>query len=128
MDGQQIAKYEPQDFNQLPITQVRDAKDNPLVMVVDFPGYMVYCNIWKVSVGRVPLYLIDTDNPLNSDYDKQISAQLYGGDWENRLKQEYLLGIGGIQLLNMLGIKKQVYHCNEGHAALINVQRGGFIH
>jgi glycogen phosphorylase len=123
MDGQQIARYEPQDFTQLPITQVRDAKSDPLVMVVDFPGYKVYCNIWKVSVGRVPLYLIDTDNPLNSEFDKQISAQLYGGDWENRLKQEYLLGIGGIQLLNMLGIKKQVYHCNEGHAALINVQR-----
>jgi starch phosphorylase len=66
---------------------------------------------------------MDTDNPLNSEYDRQITAQLYGGDWENRLKQEYLLGVGGMQLLNQLGIKKQVYHCNEGHAALINAQR-----
>lgn len=123
MDGQQIAVYEPQNFNQLPLTQLKDEFNNPIVLDIDFPGYKVYCNIWKVAVGRVTLLLIDTDHPGNSEYDRQISAQLYGGDWENRLKQEYLLGIGGIQLLNKLGIKKQVYHCNEGHAALINIQR-----
>ncbi len=123
MDGQQIAVYEPQNFNSLPITQLKDNSGNPFVLEVDFPGYKVYCNVWKASVGRVNLMLLDTDHPGNSEYDRQISAQLYGGDWENRLKQEYLLGIGGIQLLNKLGIKKQVYHCNEGHAALINMQR-----
>jgi len=123
MEGQQIAIYEPQNFNLLPLEQVKDEKDNPMELSLDFPGYKVYCNIWKVSVGRVPLYLLDTDHPNNSEYDRQITAQLYGGDWENRLKQECLLGIGGIQLLNTLGIKKQVYHCNEGHAALINAQR-----
>lgn len=123
MDGQQIAIYEPQNFNTLPIEQVKDENDNPLVLDVDFPGYQVHCYIWKVSVGRISLYLIDTDHPANGEYDRQITAQLYGGDWENRLKQEYLLGVGGIQLLNVLGIKKQVYHCNEGHAALINAQR-----
>ena len=123
MDGQQIAIYEPQNFNMLPLEQLKDANGKPFVLTLDFPGYKVYCNVWKVSVGRVPLYLLDTDHPQNSEYDRQISAQLYGGDWENRLKQEYLLGIGGIQLLKALGIKKQVYHCNEGHAALINVQR-----
>ncbi len=123
MDGQQIAKYEPQDFNTLPLTQVKDNKGDNLVLVMDYPGYKLYVNIWKVAVGRVSLFLMDTDNALNSEYDRQITAQLYGGDWENRLKQEYLLGVGGMQLLNLLGIKKQVYHCNEGHAALINAQR-----
>jgi glycogen phosphorylase len=123
MEGQQIAKYEPQDFNTLPLTQVKDAQGENLVLVMDYPGYKLYVNVWKVAVGRVPLYLLDTDNALNSEYDRQITAQLYGGDWENRLKQEYLLGVGGMQLLNLLGIKKQVYHCNEGHAALINAQR-----
>jgi glycogen phosphorylase len=123
MDGQQIARYEAQKFNELPLSPVKDSKGDQMVMEVDFPGYKLYCNIWKVQVGRVPLYLLDTDHPLNSEYDRQISAQLYGGDWENRLKQEVLLGIGGMQLLNTLGIKKQIYHCNEGHAALINAQR-----
>lgn len=123
MEGQQIAIYEPQNFNMLPLVQLKDEHDVPLELVLDFPGYQVYCNVWKVSVGRIPLYLLDTDHPHNSEYDRQITAQLYGGDWENRLKQEYLLGIGGIKLLNTLGIKKQVYHCNEGHAALINAQR-----
>ncbi|MCX6308591.1 MAG: alpha-glucan family phosphorylase [Bacteroidia bacterium] len=123
MDGQQIAKYEPQDFNTLPLTQVKDANGENLVLLMDYPGYKLFVNVWKVAVGRVSLYLLDTDNVLNSEYDRQITAQLYGGDWENRLKQEYLLGIGGMQLLNTLGIKKQVYHCNEGHAALINAQR-----
>jgi starch phosphorylase len=123
MDGQQIAVYEPQDFNSLPLEQVMNEDGTPFELEVQFPGYKVYCNIWKANVGRVPLYLIDTDHQKNSEYDRQISAQLYGGDWENRLKQEVLLGIGGIQLLNKLGISKQVYHCNEGHAALINAQR-----
>ncbi|HKL92167.1 MAG TPA: alpha-glucan family phosphorylase, partial [Bacteroidales bacterium] len=123
IDGQQIAIYEPQNFNHLPLRQLKDSNDNPFVLVVDFPGYQVYCNVWSVAVGRVNLLLLDTDHPNNSEYDRQISAQLYGGDWENRLKQEYLLGMGGIQLLNRLGIQKEVYHCNEGHAALINLQR-----
>jgi starch phosphorylase len=123
IDGQQIAVYEPQNFNKLPIIQLKDAEDKPVALVVNFPGYKVYCNVWQVNVGRVKLLLIDTDHPQNSEFDRQITAQLYGGDWENRLKQEYILGIGGIQLLNQLGIKKQVYHCNEGHAALISIQR-----
>jgi len=117
MDGQQIANYEPQNFNALPLTQV------PMVLEVPYPGRTVYAHIWKVSVGRVPLYLMDTDIPQNSEWDRSITHQLYGGDWENRMKQEYLLGIGGIMMLNKLGIKKQIYHCNEGHAALINAER-----
>ena len=76
-----------------------------------------------MNVGRVSLYLLDTDNEMNSEYDKPITHSLYGGDWENRLKQEILLGIGGMLLLKKLGIKKDIYHCNEGHAALCNLQR-----
>ena len=123
MDGQQIANYEPQNFNALPLTQVMQANGEPMVLEVPYPGRTVYAHIWKVSVGRVPLYLMDTDIPQNSEWDRSITHQLYGGDWENRLKQEILLGIGGILTLKALGIKKDVYHCNEGHAALINVQR-----
>ncbi len=123
MDGQQIANYEPQNFNALPLTQVMQANGEPMVLEVPYPGRTVYAHIWKVSVGRVPLYLMDTDIPQNSEWDRSITHQLYGGDWENRMKQEYLLGIGGILMLNNLGIKKQIYHCNEGHAALINAQR-----
>ena len=123
MDGQQIANYEPQNFNSLPLTQMMESNDEPMVLEVPYPGRVVYANIWRVNVGRVPLYLMDTDIPQNSEWDRSITHQLYGGDWENRMKQEYLLGIGGILMLNKLGIKKQVYHCNEGHAALINAQR-----
>ena len=123
MDGQQIANYEPQNFTTLPLEQVMEGTNQPFVLEVPYPGRTVYAHVWKVSVGRVPLYLMDTDIPENSEWDRSITHQLYGGDWENRMKQEYLLGIGGILLLNKLGIKQQVYHCNEGHAALINVQR-----
>ena len=123
MDGQQIANYEAQNFSSLPLVQVMDEHGEPMVVKVPYPGRKVYANIWKVNVGRIPLYLMDTDIPQNSEWDRSITHQLYGGDWENRMKQEYLLGIGGILMLNKLGIKKQVYHCNEGHAALINVQR-----
>lgn len=123
MDGQQIANYEPQNFNLLPLTQVTQSNGEPMLLEVPYPGRTVYAHIWKVSVGRVPLFLMDTDIAENSEWDRSITHQLYGGDWENRMKQEYLLGIGGIMMLNKLGIKKQIYHCNEGHAALINVQR-----
>ncbi len=123
MDGQQIANYEAQNFGQLPIERVMDANGQPLVVDVPYLDYYVHANVWCVNVGRISLYLLDTDNEMNSEFDRSITHQLYGGDWENRLKQEILLGIGGILTLKALGIKKDVYHCNEGHAALINVQR-----
>ena len=123
MDGQQLANYEPQTFHQLPVAQVTAENGHPIVLEVPYPGRIIYANIWKVSVGRVPLYLMDTDLDLNSEFDRPITYQLYGGDWEHRMKQEYMLGIGGILMLKRLGIKKDIYHCNEGHAALINVQR-----
>jgi len=123
MEGQQIAKYEAQNFNLLPIVQVKDANDQPVIIEVPYPDRMVYAYVWKVAVGRVSLYLLDTDMEMNSEFDRVITHQLYGGDWENRMKQEIMLGIGGMLALKKLGVKKQVYHCNEGHAALINVQR-----
>ena len=123
MDGQQIANYEPQDFDRLPIERVLDADGNQVIVDVPYPNFMVHATLWRANVGRISLYLLDTDNELNSEYDRRITHSLYGGDWENRIKQEYLLGIGGMLALNKLGIKKDVYHCNEGHAALCTVQR-----
>ena len=123
MDGQQIANYEAQNFNSLPIERQLDSDGNPLVIDVPYNNIEVHAYVWRVNVGRVKLYLLDTDNELNSDFDKPITHSLYGGDWENRLRQEILLGIGGMLLLKKLGIKKDIYHCNEGHAALCNLQR-----
>ena len=122
-EGQQIANYEAQNFNNLPLTQVKNEDGTPMVINVPYPGRTVYAYLWKVAVGRIDLYLLDTDNELNSEWDRQITHQLYGGDWENRIKQEILLGIGGTLALKQLGIKKDVYHCNEGHAALMGLQR-----
>ena len=123
MDGQQIAKYEAQNFNSLPIERQLDADGNPMVVDVPYNNYQVHAYVWRVNVGRIKLYLLDTDNEMNSEFDKPITHSLYGGDWENRLKQEILLGIGGVLTLQKLGIKKDIYHCNEGHAALCNLQR-----
>ncbi len=122
-EGQQIANYEAQNFNNLPLTQVKEADGQPMVIDVPYPERTVHAYLWKVAVGRISLYLLDTDNELNSEWDRQITHQLYGGDWENRIKQEILLGIGGMLTLKKLGIKKDVYHCNEGHAALMGLQR-----
>lgn len=123
VDGQQIANYEPQNFNQLPIEQVCDKNGKPMILEVPYPGRIIYSNVWRVNVGRMKLYLLDTDININSEWDRPITHQLYGGDWENRIKQEYLLGIGGVLMLKKLGIKTELYHCNEGHAALLNLQR-----
>ena len=123
MDGQQVANYEAQNFGSLPLERVLDENGKPVVLDVPYLDYYVHAFVWRVNVGRVPLYLLDTDNELNSEFDRSITHMLYGGDWENRLKQEILLGIGGVLLLKKLGIKKDIYHCNEGHAALCNVQR-----
>ena len=123
MDGQQIANYDAQNFTSLPITRTLDENGNQVVVDVPYMNYMVHALVWQANVGRVTLYLLDTDNDMNSEYDRPITHALYGGDWENRLKQEILLGIGGILTLKKLGINKQIYHCNEGHAALCNLQR-----
>ena len=122
-EGQQIAKYEAQNFSNLPISQVMEADGTPMIIEVPYPERTVKAYLWKVAVGRINLYLLDTDNEMNSDWDRQITHQLYGGDWENRIKQEIMLGMGGTLALTKLGIKKDVYHCNEGHAAFMGLQR-----
>ncbi|WP_314936841.1 alpha-glucan family phosphorylase [Alloprevotella tannerae] len=124
MDGAQFANYEAQDFDRLPIERLLDKDGNQIIIDVPFPDKAtIHAAVWRVNVGRISLYLLDTDILQNAEYDRSITHALYGGDWENRLRQEYLLGIGGVLLLKKLGIKKDIYHCNEGHAALCNVQR-----
>ncbi|MFI3281766.1 MAG: alpha-glucan family phosphorylase [Rikenellaceae bacterium] len=121
--GAQQATYEAQNFSKLPITPMRDADGNWVKVVVGMPGRKVEAHVWRCQVGRVDLLLLDTDHEGNLPEDKQITHHLYGGDWENRLKQEILLGIGGSRLLRQVGIRQEVYHCNEGHAAFIGVER-----
>ena len=123
MDGQQIAKYDAQNFNSLPVERVLDENGQPMVVDVPYMNYQVHAYVWAMNVGRIKLYLLDTDNDMNSEFDRPITHALYGGGNENRLKQEILLGIGGMLTLKKLGIKKEIYHCNEGHAALCNLQR-----
>ncbi len=121
--GNQEAEYEAQDFTKIPVAPARDANGNWLTISLTFPGRDVYARIWKVNVGRIELYLLDTDYEDNQEADRSITHFLYGGDWENRLKQEILLGIGGIRALRKLGIEADVYHCNEGHAAFTGLER-----
>jgi phosphorylase/glycogen(starch) synthase len=123
INGEQIANYDAQEFSNLPIDLVRDEDNKPLFVHVDLPGRTVHAKVWKAQVGRVPLYLLDTDCELNSEADRSITHSLYGGDWENRLKQEILLGFGGIRLLETLGISSDLFHLNEGHAAFTVVER-----
>lgn len=121
--GDQVADYESQDFTKIPVQQVRDKDGHWLTIGIAFPGRNVYARIWRVDVGRTELYLLDTDIEDNHPEDRSITHHLYGGDWENRLKQEILLGVGGIRALHLLGIDADVYHCNEGHAAFIGLER-----
>jgi len=121
--GEQLASYEPQVFNNLPLQEVINQNGERVFIQVALPGRTVYAKIWRVDVGRVPLYLLDTDIDQNNKEDRKISHMLYGGDNEYRLMQEMLLGIGGIRALRALGIKQEVYHCNEGHAAFIGLER-----
>ena len=121
--GYQVAKYDPQDFTKIPATPVIGPDGNWLTTEVAMPGRTLTARLWKVEVGRTDLYLMDADYEANIPEDRQVTHHLYGGDWENRLKQEILLGVGGIRALRKLGIDTQVYHCNEGHAAFIGLER-----
>ncbi|OFX81520.1 MAG: alpha-glucan phosphorylase [Bacteroidetes bacterium GWE2_29_8] len=121
--GEQIAEYIPQRFSHIPLIPVRDEKGDWMKISLVLPGRILYAKIWKIEVGVVPLYLLDTDIDENTEEDKVITSQLYGGDWENRFKQELLLGVGGIRLIEALNIKPDLYHCNEGHAAFIGIER-----
>ena len=121
--GEQVAQYDAQDFTKIPAEPVMDQNGNWMTTSVAFPGRNITARIWKVAVGRTDLYLLDTDYEANIPEDRQVTYHLYGGDWENRLKQELVLGVGGIRALRQLGIDPQVYHCNEGHAAFTGLER-----
>ena len=121
--GAQEATYEAQNFSKLPISPVRDELGNWTTVQIALPGRTLSARVWRCQVGRTDLFLLDTDYEANLDEDRQITHYLYGGDWENRLKQELLLGLGGIRALRAMGIKQEVYHCNEGHAAFIGIER-----
>lgn len=123
--GNQEADYEAQDFSKIPVSPVFDANGKWLIVSVDLPQRTLYARVWRVDVGRIELYLLDTDFEDNREDDRFVTHHLYGGDWENRLKQEMLLGLGGIKMLRKLGIDTDVYHCNEGHAAFIGLERLG---
>lgn len=121
--GDQVSKYIPQRFTITPLKPVRDADDNWVQIKLALPGRVLHAKVWVVDVGRIPLYLLDTDIEENTEEDRFITHQLYGGNWENRFKQELLLGVGGIRMLDHLNITPDIYHCNEGHAAFIGVER-----
>lgn len=121
-DGVQESVQLNQNFTHLALTDALDAKGEPCFVSVDLPGRKVRVKVWKLQIGRIPLYLLDTDLAENSDDDRLITAQLYGGDTEMRIKQEIVLGIGGVHALNALGIKPGVYHMNEGHSAFLSLE------
>ncbi len=121
--GNQVAGYDAQDFMKIPGEPVLDENGNWKTVQMSFPGRQLSARIWKVAVGRTDLYLLDTDFEANSPEDRSVTHQLYGGDWENRLKQEILLGIGGVRALRSLGLNPTVYHYNEGHAAFAGLER-----
>ncbi|MCR5841258.1 MAG: alpha-glucan family phosphorylase [Bacteroidales bacterium] len=121
--GNQVAEYKPQDFLKIPAEPVLEENGAWKTVSVQMPGRMMSARIWKVAVGRTDLYLLDTDYEDNNPEDRQVTHQLYGGDWENRLKQEILLGIGGVRALRALGLHPTIYHYNEGHAAFAGLER-----
>ena len=121
--GEQVAKYDAQNFMKIPAFPVRDADGNWMTVSVAFPGRTLNARLWRVDVGRTELYLMDTDYEDNLPEDRSVTHHLYGGDWENRLKQELILGVGGIRALRKLGLNPEIYHCNEGHAAFTGLER-----
>ena len=122
-NGEQLANYEPEHFSKIPIQPALDEKGEWITVEVRMPNRIVYSRAWYVNVGNTKLYLLDTDFEGNDEQDRSITHHLYGGDNENRLKQEMILGLGGIRALEMLGIESDIYHCNEGHAAFIGLER-----
>jgi len=121
--GSQIEFYPYNDPNQLPVLPVRDTNDDWLRVMLNFPGRHLWLRVWEAKVGRVKLYLLDSNDPMNSPADRGITSELYGGGPELRLQQEIVLGIGGWRLLSNLGAESEVCHLNEGHAALAVIER-----
>lgn len=123
IQGDQMANYEAEEFSKIPVSPAFDQEGNWVHVEVDYPGRKLRARVWETKVGSVNLYLLDADFEDNRDEDRFVTHHLYGGDNENRLKQEMLLGLGGIRALRKLGRKADVYHCNEGHAAMIGLER-----
>ena len=122
-NGEQEAIYEKLHFSQVPATPATGPSGQQVIISVDLPGRTVYAKVWRVQVGRIPLYLMDTDVEPNAPADRTLSARLYGGDHEMRIAQEIMLGIGGVRALRALGIDAMVWHMNEGHAAFLQLER-----
>lgn len=121
-DGWQETNYTDLNVSQLPITPVLNERGEPVMISIELPGRVVHAQIWRVSIGRVSLYLMDTDVEQNGPLDRSLTARLYGGDQETRIQQEIFLGIGGIKVLDALGINPTVYHMNEGHSAFLGLE------
>jgi len=122
-DGRQEESYQRLDREIAPAGTLRDDQGRPLVLTLQLPGHLLHVQVSRVEVGRVTLYLMDTDLDQNSPWERELTARLYGGDQETRLLQEILLGIGGVRLLRALGIRPGIWHANEGHAAFMMVER-----
>jgi phosphorylase/glycogen(starch) synthase len=122
-EGIQESERFNQKFSHLPIQAVRDENGKWRKISINLPSRTLFAKIWRCDIGAVPLYLLDTDIDDNNEQDRQITSQLYGGDNENRLKQEILLGIGGVRLLEELNIKPTLFHSNEGHSAFSSLER-----
>jgi len=122
-DGWQQERYPRNDFYNMPLELQKGDDGNPLIIEVEYPGRLVKARVWKIQVGRVPLYLLDTDFDGNEPDDREITGQLYGGDRDMRVRQEVLLGMGGVSALHAMGIWPSVYHMNEGHSAFMTLQR-----
>jgi starch phosphorylase len=123
VDGWQQERYPENDFHNLPLIAELDAEGKPLAISVPMPGRDVWAQVWRIQVGRVPLLLLDTNIPQNSPEDRVITARLYGGDHDMRVRQEMILGIGGIRALVAMGKKPAVCHMNEGHSAFCGLER-----
>ncbi|MEM9985737.1 MAG: alpha-glucan family phosphorylase, partial [Bacteroidota bacterium] len=123
MNGDQIHLYPPQKFTQLPVEPIRRKDGNWLKVSVPIQGRIVQAKVWKLPIGRINLYLLDTDHEDNSQDDRALTHMLYGGDNEHRLKQEILLGIGGVRAIEAMGLNPEVYHLNEGHAGFLSIER-----
>lgn len=120
--GIQETEYKNIDLYNLPIIPVNDEKGEELIIDVRFPRKKIYLKVWKINVGRITLYLLDSDIPQNTDDYRNVTLRLYGGDREMRIQQEIVLGMGGVNLLKTLGLKPTVYHMNEGHSAFVTVE------
>ena len=120
--GMQRPEYRDLDLYDLPITPVKDIDGNDLILFIKFPKRRIYLKVWEINVGRIKLYLMDSDIDINNDEDRDTTARLYGGDQEMRIRQEIILGMGGVNLLRRLGLTPTVYHMNEGHSAFLNLE------